>query len=85
MSCLRVCIKFKLNREEYFFMFDIYLNPRKIYKSLKFEMICSDESKYLNILDVALGLVTNARVQNYLDLYELKKNLFDITISINLI
>lgn len=35
-------------------------------------MICS-ESKYLNILGVALGLVTNARVQKYLDLYELKK------------
>jgi len=43
------------------------------------------ESKYLNILVVAFGLVTNAWVQNYLVLYESKKNLFDITISINLI
>jgi len=55
MSCLKVCIKFKLNREELFFMFDIYLSPRKIYES---ETICP-ESKYPSIKVVALDLVTN--------------------------
>lgn len=44
----------------------------------EFEMIWS-ESKYLNILVFALGLVTNAWVHNYSILYELNKNVFDIT------